>query len=68
MTLEITYRYRTGDGGGGITTTYATTRAKTEHGQNMAAARAVKADADACGVEFAELIDICEFKKVLKCW
>ena len=64
MTYEITYRYKTRDGGGGITATYADTRAKTEHGVNMAVARAVKADADACGVEFDALIDVCEFENV----
>lgn len=61
MTYEITYRYKTGNGGGGITTTYAKTRAKTEHGVNAAIAKAIKEDADACGVTFDTLIDFCEF-------
>ena len=65
MTYEITYRYKTREGGGGITTTYADTRAKTEHGINTAVAKAIKADADACGVEFSELIDVCEFGRVI---
>ncbi len=61
MTYEITYRYKTGDGGGGITTAYTKTRAKTERGIYAAIARAIKADSDACGVEFDTLIDFCEF-------
>ena len=66
MTYEITYIYKTGNGGRGITTTYADTRAKTERGINTAAARAIKEDAAACGVEFAQLVDVCEFKKVIR--
>lgn len=65
MTYEITYRYRTPGGGGGITTAYAKTRAKTERGINTAIARAIAEDARACGVEFDTLIDFCKFKPIV---
>ena len=59
---EITYRYRTENGGGGIDTAYADTRAKTEKGINKACALALADHAAACGVLVSCLINISLFR------